>query len=153
MSCSWPNPGVLRLLPRFRALPCSCSSRALAPLLLLSSTCLSPSLAPALLLLPPCSCPAYVRALLLPSSCPALSTSPTPALLLPTCYYPAPALLLPYRASALPGPAPGPTLLIPCSCSCPPQFGSLHHHQDLMTFFGTARAAFYANRKYRKGSL
>ena len=60
--------------------------------------------------------------------------------------------------------APALLLLIPCSCiapglllacshpapgllmvySCPPQFGSLHHHhQHITTFFGTARAAFY----------
>ena len=60
-------------------------------------------------------CSFLASAQLLPSSCPA----------------PASDLLLPSFS-----PAPGPT-------QCPPQFGSLHHHRNLTTFFGTARAAFY----------
>ena len=79
------------------------------------------------------------------------SSFPTPALLLPTCSYPTPAQFL----------------LLPCSCPAQllpflalllvqprfsllqllPQFGSLHHHQHLTTFFGTARAAFYGTLK------
>ena len=68
------------------------------------------------------------------------------ATLLHSPYFcPAPAL--PYPTFVLPGPALGPALLHPCSSSCPPQFGSLHYHQHLTTFFGTARAAFHGTEK------
>ena len=36
----------------------------------------------------------------------------------------------------------------PASTYCAPQFGSLHHHQHLTTFFGTARTAFYGTYTY-----
>ena len=178
--CSWPNPGVLPLLPLFRScptaptwlqlLPCSFRPAAVsAPRLLLPFSLL----APVLLLLLPCSCsyhaPAPAKHLSLSSSCsclappvpllPCSSSYPTPALLLPcsfpcscstpaylpTCSYPAPALflLLPCSCSALLLPFVAVLLLQPCSCSRPPQTGSLHHHQHLVTFFGTARAVFY----------
>ena len=75
----------------------------------------------------------------LPTLLPLPSSFPAPALLLPTYSYPTPAQFL----------------LLPCSC--PAQLlpfltlllvqllGSLHHHQHLTTFFGTAIAAFYGN--------
>ena len=123
-----------------------------------------PCYSPAALLLP-CSSPAPASDLLLPYSCPApikllsctflaLSQflpssfplyahlcfslfSSTPALFLPSsCPAPASALLL-----LSSWPAPG--LLLPCSC--PPQFGSLHNHKRLTTFFGIVRATFYGN--------
>ena len=115
----------------------------------------SPSLSapPQLLLLPrPCRAPA----LFLASSCTFLaprqflpSSCPLSSLLCFTILSSAPALILPYSS---PAPAsarfllcswPTPTLLPACSWSCQVQFGSLHHHQHLTTFFGTARAAFH----------
>ena len=90
----------------------------------------------------PYSCPAPYKLLtsaflafpqFLPSSCPVLLCS---ALLLP-CSCPAPALLMLQPRYCF-----APALLLPCSWSCPPQFGSLYHHQ---LFFGTARATFYGN--------
>ena len=108
--------------------------------------------APALLL--PFSSPAPASAQPLPYSCPAsfkllsgtflappqilpCSALLCSALLLP-CSCPAPALLMLQPNSCF-----APALLLPC-WSYPPQLGNLHHHhQHLMTFFGTARAAFY----------
>ena len=51
--------------------------------------------------------------------------------------------LFPAQVTLLPRSCFAPALLPPCSWSCPPQFGSLHPHQHLTTFFGTARAGFY----------
>ena len=138
-SCSWPNPGLLLLLPRFRFCPDSCSRLAPAAALLLlckspGPTLLQPcfcscsALAPAMLLLLNRFCPAPARrfckasapALLRICSCP-VPTSP----LLPPCPAPAPALLLP-------------------SSLLQPQLGSLHH-QRLTTFFrdGENRLLWY----------
>ena len=127
----FPSPTALLLL-----LPCSYPAPALVFLSLLH--CSFPALAPA-------HAPALTPAsdLLLPCSFPYSCSVPAYLLLPYSCPVPISALLLPCPASALPGPALGPALLLPCSSSCPPQFGSLHHQHYLTTFFGTARAAFY----------
>ena len=131
LPCYSPAPFMLLLCsystpPQLQLLPCPCCT----PALLLSSS----NPAHSKLLPSPCSAPA----LFLPYS--ALLCL---ALLLP-CSYPAPALLM-----LLPRSCFAPALLLPCSWSCQPQFGSLHHHhQHLMTFFGTARAAFCGTSSY-----
>ena len=124
----------------------SCPFHAPAPTLLLPGSSFCP--APAVLL--PCSFQVPIPHI--PSS------SPVPAQLLPAfcpvllysaqlCSCPVPALLLsPTLLMLQPRSCFAPALLLPCSWSCQPQFGSLHHHhQHLTTFFGTARAAFYAS--------
>ena len=63
------------------------------------------------------------------------ANAPVLLLLIP-CSCMAPGLLL-----ACSNTAPG--LLLTYSWSCPAQFGSLHHHQHLTTFFGKAIAVFY----------
>merc|ERR1719431_968712 len=75
------------------------------------------------------------------------------SLSLSLCSSPAPASAPPLPYSCL-----APCKLLSCTflvspqflpSSCPPQFGRLHHHhQHLMTFFGTARAAFYGIASY-----
>ena len=125
--CYYPAPSQLHLL--------SCHT----PALLLPNSYPAPSQ-----LLPSSS---SATAQLLPSSCllsihlcsTKLSFCPVPALLLPcSCFYSALALIL---AHSYPSSA--------CSWFwfCQVQFGSLHHHQHLTTFFGTAIAAFYGSEE------
>ena len=122
----------------------SCPFHAPAPTLLLPGS----SFCPASAVLLPCSFQVPIPHI--PSS------SPVPAQLLPAfypvllysaqlCSCPVPALLLsPTLLMLQPRSCFAPALLLPCSWSCQPQFGSLHHyHQHLTTFFGTMRAAFY----------
>ena len=87
------------------------------------------------------------------------SSSPVPAQLLPAfcpvllysaelCSCPVPALLLsPTLLMLQPRSCFAPALLLPCSWSCQPQFGSLHHHHQHLTPFSARRAppfmAFY----------
>ena len=73
------------------------------------------------------------------------ANAPVLLLLIP-CSCMAPGLLL-----ACSHPAPG--LLLPWSWSCPPQFGSLHHHQHFTTFISAARAAFYGTVEPRSKAL
>ena len=105
-------------------LPCSCSCPVHAPApasaLLLSWSCSFPY---------SCSAPAY---LLLPYSCPAPTST----------------LVLPCPASALPGPALGPALLLPCSSSCPSQFGSHHHHHFFISTLQLSRLLWYIHTAY-----
>ena len=90
--------------------------------------------APALLL--PWYFPAPASALPLPYSHPAPSkllpcTFLAPAQHLPSsCRFFLPTLLYPGQLCSCP-----PALLLSWSWSCPPQFGSLHHHQHRTTFF------------------
>ena len=137
---------------------CFCPAPAPAPLLLQHRSCSAPALLPLL----QCSCtyPAPDTAQLLPffRSCPLLAPALLPLLpllLLSSCSASSPTLLLPCSCpvltSALLLLCPAPTLPgQPSYCTCPPQFGSLHHHQHITTFFGTARAAFYSKRGQRK---
>ena len=112
-------------------LPLSCSSFCPAPAVLLPCSFQVP--------IPHIPSSSPVPAQLLPAFCPVLLYSAQ------LCSCPVPALLLsPTLLMLQPRSCFAPALLLPCSWSCQPQFGSLHHHhQHLTTFFGTARAAFY----------
>ena len=127
-------------LPTLLLLSCSCS----APTLLLPGSSFCPS--PAVLL--PCSFQAPIQHIPCSSPVPAQFPSFCPVLLYSAqlCSCPVPALLLsPALLMLQPRSCFVPALPLPCSWSCPPQFGSLHHHQHLTTFFrhGESRLLWY----------